>query len=158
MIGLLEGISQEEYNTLQKSLSLITVLVASADGKIDKNEIDDAEKVVHIRSFNKPELLKEFYQDVETHFHADLDEAIEEYGDGTEESRNRIINRLKVLNTILPKIEDPSVRYYLYNSLKSFAKHIAKSSGGIFGFLSIGPKEDHYIDLEFIDPIAKPIE
>lgn len=158
MIALLEGISEEEYLTLQKSLSLIAVLVASADGKIDEEEIDDAEKVVHIRTFNKPELLKEFYQDVETHFHNDLDEAIAMYGQGTEESRNKIVNRLEVLNSILPKINDPSIRYYLYKSLKSFAKHIAKSSGGIFGFLAIGPNEDHYIDLEFINPIEKPVE
>ncbi len=156
MNGNLRGLSEQDYQSLQQSLSLITVLIASADGKIDAHEIDDAEKLVHIRSFNKPELLKDFYHDVEEHFHSDVDVAIIEYGGGTEEDRNRLTEKISELNHVLPKIEDPEIRYYTYKSLLSFAKHIAKASGGIFGFLSIGPNEDKYIDLDFITPIEKP--
>ena len=68
---------------------------------------------------------------------------------------SEISSLLEELNPILSTI-DETVAYHLYKSYKSFAKHVAKASGGLFGFFSIGPEEKALLGLPMLDPISKP--
>ncbi|MCB0634110.1 MAG: hypothetical protein KDD15_30475, partial [Lewinella sp.] len=70
-----------------------------------------------------------------------------------EERKQAISQKLARLNTILPKLDHFYARLY-YNSLKSFADHVAHASGGVMGWLSVGFEEYKVIDL----PMIKPIE
>ena len=144
-------LSPEEFDQLKDAISLITVYIAGADGDIDDDEIQWAEKVTNIRSYNLPEGLKGFYQEVGTEFADKLDQLKTSLS--TVEARNEAAEtRLSALNPILAKLS-PKLGAELYKSYKSFAKHVAKASGGFFGFFSIGPKEAALLDLEMITPI-----
>lgn len=155
MIDQFRGISQEEFDTLKESISLITVLIAGADGTIDSKEKAWAEKVTNIRSYALPDGLKEFYLEVGEEFTDRLDGYIDEY-DGETELRNKLISeRLGSLNVILAKIVDREVAIAFYDSLLSFAKHVARASGGFLSWGSINAQEKRLLGLDMIHPVTE---
>ncbi len=155
MVDYFAGISQEEYDTLKKSISLITVLIAGADGSIDSKEKSWAEKVTKIRSYALPDGLKEFYLEVGEDFAEVLQRFIDKYEGDTEERNNRISEKLAELNTIFPKLQDREVAIAFYESLLSFARHVARASGGFLSWGSINPHEKRLLGLDMIDPVIE---
>jgi hypothetical protein len=145
-------LSAEEYETLKNSISWITILIASADGVIDPKETEWAEKLASIRGFTLPKELKGFYKDVGDDFHERLHNMIAVMPENNEERMALLTENLKSINPIMAKL-DPSVGAPLYDSFKSFAKHVAKASGGFLRFFSISAEEKKYIDLKMITPV-----
>ena len=155
MIDQFSGVTPEDYQHLKDSIPLITVLIAGADGDIDTKEKEWAEKVTNIRSYALPEGLKEFYLEVGEDFQEKLDLYISEYH-GDTENRNRLIaTRLAHLNEIFPKFVNREVAVGLYESLLSFARHVARASGGFLSWGSINPQEQRVINLDMINPVAE---
>lgn len=148
----LESLSAEDQQTLMDAVPYITILIAGADGKIDTKEVKWSEKLTKIRSFSYEEDLRPFYRKVGEHY----DERLHELMDNLPEDRNSrnqvIVNELSKLNGILPKLDHFYARLY-YQSLKSFADHVAHASGGVMGWLSVGFEEYKVVDLHMIDPI-----
>ena len=145
-------LSDAEFDKLIDAISLISVYVAGADGKIDSEELKWAEKIASIRSFNTPGFLKNFYAEVGE----DFQERVTNYVKSLDnlELRNRTVEqKLTELNPIMAKLS-PKVGSELYDSYISFAKHVAKSSGGFLGFFSIGPEEKAILGLNMIKPIT----
>lgn len=144
-------LSDAEFDKLKDAISLITVYIAGADGEIDEDETKWAEKVTKIRSYNLPEKLASFYEEVGVDFHDRLENYMSSLSDL--ETRNSTVEKaLTDLNPILAKLPT-KLGAELYSSYISFAKHVAKASGGFLGFFSIGPKEAALLDLEMITPI-----
>lgn len=148
-------LSKEEYKQLTDAIAQITVLIAGADDKIEPAETAWAKKIMDIRSYTLPDDLKSFYQDVGVDFADRLDFYVDDYDHGHEEAMHHIADDLAKLNPILAKL-DQRLGYELYTSFKSFAKHVAKSTGGFFGFFSIGPNEAKWIGLDMLTPIEEP--
>ena len=149
---LQEQLSETEFSTLVDALPGIAILIAGADGKIDEEETDWAEKLTHIRSYNHPPSLEGLYEVANESFsgqmHAFLASYPKQAGD-----RNRMISgELEALNPILAKL-DPTTAYAVYDSLTSFARHIARSSGGFLGFGAISKQEEEWIGLPMLTPI-----
>lgn len=145
-------LSGSEYDQLKEAISLITVYIAGADGEVDSDETEWAEKVTKIRSYNLPEVLAGFYEEVGENFHDKVKSYIVSLNDL--DTRNVFVaEKLTALNPILAKLH-PKLGSELYSSYVSFAKHVAKASGGFLGFFSIGPKEAALLDLEMITPIT----
>ena len=131
---------------------LLQLYIAGADGNIDEDELKWAEKITSIRGYSTPDGLKEFYEEVGLDFH----ERVEKYTQSLSDldNRNRTVEqKLTELNPILAKL-DPKLGALLYTSYVSFAKHVAKASGGFLGFFSIGPAEKALLDLKMITPIV----
>ena len=66
-------LNDEEYKSLTDAISLITILIAGADGDVKKEELDWATKITNIRSYSLPEGLRDFYGDVGLDFTERLD-------------------------------------------------------------------------------------
>ncbi len=150
-------LSESEMDLLTDSISYITILVAGADGNIDNKETEWATKLTKIRSYSSSEVLNPFYERVGSNFEERLDYLIDvlpkEVG-----SRNETISaELSKINAILPKLDD-KLAYAMYDSLTTFAKHVAESSGGFFRFGSISKEEAALIDLPMLTPIEEPVE
>jgi len=62
------------------------------------------------------------------------------------------VDKLSELNPILAKL-NPLLGYKLYESLKSFALHVAKASGGFLRMWSVSYEENKYVDLPMLDVI-----
>lgn len=146
-------LSADEYNQLRETIAHITIYIAAADGEVDHEETEWAEKVTKIRSYNLPEDLRNYYKDVGVDFHEKLEELMATLPKPTEERMAALEVKLAAVNPILAKL-DTKLGAELYRSFKSFAKHVAKASGGFLGFFSIGPKEADLIELEMITEIV----
>ncbi len=146
------GISKDQMSSLEEALALITILIAGADGNIEAKELQWAEKLTHIRSYAEPAELNALYEKVQAGFSAKLAELISVLPSDLEAREAAISDRLAQLNGILPLLEN-RIAYKMYKSYKSFAKHIAKASGGFLGFGSISREERRWISLSMINPI-----
>jgi len=152
MIQGFENISENQFDVLKNAISWITILIAGADGKIDKEETDWAMKLTKIRSYANPNNLTPFYEEVGKEFTKNLEDLLVAVPQDTQKRNELLQRRLAETNEILAKL-DNKIAYALYQSYISFAEHVAKQSGGFMGFFSISKEENVWIDLPMIDPI-----
>ncbi len=148
-------LSSEEITRLKDGYAYITVLIAGADGKIDADELSWAEKITQIRTFAGDERLKDFHTETNQMIAGRIKEVIAELPTDVA-SRSAIISeKLSQLNPILGSL-DPSLGAYMYRGYKSFAERIAKASGGVLSFFTIGPEEKKWIGLPMLVEIVDP--
>ena len=156
MLEEFKGINEAEFNQLKDAVSSIAILIAGADGSIKEHETEWAVKVTKIRSYNLPRRLSAFYKEVGLSFKNDLDVLKAEFVQDQEATVRKLKFQLATLNDVFEKMEDHQLAYELYVSFKSFARHVARSTGGILGWGAIGPKEDELIELSMIHPVHPP--
>lgn len=142
----------DENKTLKSAISLITVLIAGADGNIEQEELTWAKKIAGVREYGPPSKLHGYYQDVGVGYEDDVKNLIKTLPEEVSERTAIITERLTALNPILAKI-DNSMAHAYYKSFTSFAEHVAKSTGGFLGFFSVSTEEANLINLPMINPI-----
>jgi len=150
-------LTEMQNQLLLDAPALITILVAGADGVIDEQELNWAEKLTHIRSYAEPEELNQYYESVEAAFDLTLENYMSTLPNEQAQRERDISKKLAQLNEVLGRLDNP-IAYRLYQSLLSFAKHIAKASGGFLRFGSISREEKKWIGLSMIDPVILEIE
>jgi hypothetical protein len=128
---------------------MITILIAGADDDIEEKETDAASKMTKLRSEMGDDELHAYYHEVNEHFDTVLRLLLDQYP-RMAESRNPIIaKQLEEVNTILAKLE-PGFAASFYKSIKSFAKRVAESAGGVLGFASVSKEEKQWMGLDMI--------
>ena len=151
MLDVLAKLSEEERQALYDAVPLVAVLVAGADGEIDEEETKWAKKIVHTRGYAEHGYIREFYEVLDHDMSQRMQHIIKQYPADEEARRNAISLELGKLNAILPKL-NPGFAATYYESLVSFAHHVAKASGGFLGFMAIGAKEEKVVDLPMLVP------
>lgn len=157
MLNAIQSFPKEEQQALMDALPLVTVLIAGADGEIDKSETDWAKKLTNIRSYSNEPELQDFYEKANENFAERLSWFMSELPAETKEGTAIISERLANLNPILAKLP-PVLGAKFYKSLTSFAKHIARADGGFLKAWSISKSEAALIDLPMINEIVMPEE
>ncbi len=157
MIPEFEKLDRKEVNRLVNAIPLITVLIAGADGNIDMKEREWAKKVTNIRTFASNDILQGYYGLVNDKFEKKLDHFIKDLPDDVWDRNREISKKLEKLNPILEKL-DQAYAHYLYRSFKSFAKHVANSSGGFLKFWAVSSEEKEWLDMPMLRPIELPEE
>ena len=152
MISQFENLNAEEVQLMYDAVPLVTILIAGADGNIDADETAWAKKLTDIRSYSYHESLREYYENVGAQFSDKLADYNNNLPADVAPRTEAITSKLSGLNDILPKLEQ-SFAFRYYESLTSFAKHVAKSSGGFLGFASISKEEANLMGLSMITPI-----
>lgn len=152
-MDILNVLTDTERSQLLEAIPTITALIAGADDDIDQDEIEWAAKLTNIRSFANNELLHDFYEAVGTSFQSSLDVIIESAPKSIIERTDFLSNKLSSLNPILAKL-DSKVGYLLYKDFVSFAKHVAKASGGFLRIGAISSAEKKLIPLSMLDEIV----
>jgi len=147
-----KGITSEEYKSLKDAIALITILVAGADNNIDQEEKEWAEKLTRIRSYANDDTLHDFYNEVGETFSEDLEKYIEELPSDVSARNLEISRRLNSLNAPLSHVPN-LIGAKLYQSYKSFAEHVAKSSGGVMRFFTISGEEKAVMGLDMLHEI-----
>jgi hypothetical protein len=150
MIHEFKNLTEEESNLMLMTPALVTLLIAGAEGNIDEKEIDWGTKITHFRA-NEHSIIQNYYLETDKNFNETLQKLIEVMPKDVKKRSDRINGELKKLNRIFSKL-DPQFSKVFYNSLLSLSKHVAKASGGLWGFGSISPEEKKYLDLHVIDP------
>lgn len=150
MDAIFHNLSAEEYAMLKDSIPQITILIAGADGKISEGETDWAEKVTGIRTYSSAEEHQEFYREIGESFQARLDQLINELPQDVGGRNAKLSETLSRLNGVLHKLE-PKDAARMYKELRSFADHVARSSGGFLKFWSVSAEEKKWVELPMIE-------
>jgi len=154
MIPEFEVLNEEEVELMFKVPILVAILVAGADNKIDNSEMREAINAITLKPQKARKELVEYYKLVAQDFEDKLKLTIYELPSDTMKRTDLITADLKKLNAILPKLEKPfAIKFY--ESMKDISKRIAESSGGVFGFMSVGYEESKVVDLKMIKDPSK---
>ena len=155
MVKEFENLREDEVEVLLTAPVYVAILIAGADGEIDKSERKEAIEVAHSKQGRAREQLVEYYKEVGLSFEEKFTRLISELPEDADERGKAITTELRKLNFILPKV-DKNFSFKLYASLKDLAKKIAEASGGILGYLSVSYEESKLIELKMInDPEKK---
>lgn len=142
-------LKEAEKNQLLEAPVLIAILIAGADGKIEENEIQWAEKVTHFRRETAHYTLHNFYETVGTDFEAKFRSTLASLPEDTTQRNELLASKLAELKPALAKM-DEHYREKLVESFRSFAKQVAEASGGFLGFFSKSNEEAKWINLEML--------
>lgn len=152
MIHEFAKLSNSEMELMLRAPILACILIAGADGEIDRKEIQGAIEVARKKQRRSLANLLEFYREVGEDFEDKLKVVIQNYPMNSAERNPLIVKELSQLNAILPKL-DKSFAVGYYNSIKEIARKIAESSGGLLGLNKIGQEEAKFVGLIMIkDP------
>lgn len=150
-------LTEQEVDQMIGSISLVTVLIAGADGDIDPKETAWAKKIANIRTYSTPAPFQEFYKLVGQDYQERLDKVLATYPKDVAARQQKISDELAALNPILAKLENKWAAGY-YSDLLSFAKHVATADGGVLGFFSVSGDEEKWINLPMINKIIEEEE
>jgi hypothetical protein len=155
MIPELDRLTGSEAELIYKTPILVCILIAGADGKIDKKEINQAMSFAekkHRRSLSSVSVL---LKEISTDFEDKLKSLMQNYPYEVTQRNPLIVEELASINQVLRKI-DPAFAQEYYKTLLSIAESIATSSGGLLGYNAIGSEEARYIKLSMIkDPAGR---
>lgn len=154
MNHLFENLNEAEIELVYDAIPLITILIAGADGSIDKGEVGWGTKITKIRSYSYHNSLQDYYKKIGETYQDKLDNFISQYPDDPAARNQQIADKLKELNPVIEKM-NTNVAKHFYDDLKTFAEHVAKASGGFMGFGSISKAEREWMDLPMINPVTE---
>ena len=152
MLEVFKALSVEERQLMYDAVPLVAVLIAGVDGKIDENEKEWAAKLTYIRGFSEKGEIATFYESLHGDFNKKLEAIIAAYPNDATERTAAIAAELAKISDILPKLNYNFARTY-HKGLKTFAKHVAKASGGLLGMMSISKEEKEWVDLPMIQGV-----
>ena len=154
MIPEYEQLNEEEKDFMCSLPIYVSILIAGADGKIDRQEIKKAVTFTNLKTKKARKELIEYYQNINKDFEDKLKMTIANLPSDIKKREKHLIEEISRANDIFPKMEKVFTSK-LYLSLKDIAKGIAEASGGVFGYMSVGYEESRLIDLKMIKDPAK---
>jgi hypothetical protein len=154
MIKELESLKESEVELMLKAPVVLCILIAGADGTIDRREIKEAINVT-VKKKDKT-ILDNYFKEVSQDFEDKLKILLQSYPYQSAQRNPILIQELSQLNPILQKL-DKSFSKPFYDMLKELAEKIAGSSGGLWGLMSVDSEEAKYIRLPMLDDPAKII-
>jgi hypothetical protein len=150
MLKEFNKLTEAEQQQMLDAIPLITILVAGADGKIDQKELEWARKLTEVRSYDYNSKLKLYFQEVGKQFEESLNKFNDSLPSDTAARTAAISDELAKLNPIMRRMDIFDAAIY-YKNFLSFAEHVAKASGGILRFMSIGKEEKEVIGLPMLE-------
>ena len=153
MIKELERLKESETELMLKAPVVLCILIAGADGTIDRREIKEAINVT-VKKKDKT-ILDSYFKEVSQDFEDKLKVLLQSYPYESKQRNPMLIQELSQLNPILGKLDKLFSKPF-YDMLKELAEKIAGSSGGFWGMMSVDSEEAKYIRLPMIeDPSPK---
>jgi len=152
MSSILNNLTEEEKEELYLVPVWVSILIAGADNKIDRTEINKAIKIAKEKQEKESTILVDYYRKVAKKFEVNLKGYITLMPKNEDQRMRFLLEKLERVNYFFTKLEK-DIAYQLYLSFRDFANKVAHASGGIFGLLSVSYAESKYIDLKMItDP------
>jgi hypothetical protein len=152
MISYLESLTGAEQEFMLKAPILVCILIAGADGDIDRDEIKGAIAQANKRQRNASGAMTELYREIGEDFEDKLKILLQGYPVDVTQRNPLIVEELSQLNVIFPKVDNVFAMQF-YQSIRDLALKVAESSGGWFGMKSVGEAEAKYVKLPMIkDP------
>ena len=145
-------LTEEQYEQLLSAFAEVAVLIGAADGEMDNEEKAWSKKIAQIRSFAGHDDVKGFYKDLDAQIEDRIAALLERYAHHHEEREKVLGERLAALNPVLASLPT-RLGAHMYQDLTSFARHIAKASGGFLRIFSVNVEEKEFVGLPMINEI-----
>lgn len=149
MVPELHNLTASEMELVYKAPVLVCILIAGADGKIDRKEIKEAIRLAEKRKNRSVSTVSDVFHEVAQDFEDKIKILLQNYPYEFTQRNPLIADELAQLNSVWPKIDRAFAEEY-YNTLLGLAEKIAGSSGGLLGYNTIADEEARYIKLNMI--------
>lgn len=151
MIDEFNKLTDTEIELMYKAPVLVCILIAGADGKIDRKEIKQAIAQTQKKNMSA---LDNYLKEVSQDFEDKLKVLIQSYPYESTQRNPILIEELGQLSGLWKKM-DKGFSVHFYNLLRDLALKIAGSSGGLWGMKTVANEEAKYIHLPMISDPAK---
>lgn len=151
MIKEFDKLTENELELMLKAPILVCILIAGADGTIDRKEIKEA--IAQTRK-NGISPLSGYLAEVSQDFEDKLKVLIQSYPYESTQRNPIIIEELNLINSIWSKM-DRGFSIQFYQMLRDLAVKIAGSSGGLWGLKSVANEEAKYLHLPMVSDPSK---
>lgn len=152
MIKEFDGLKDNEVELMMKAPLLTCILIAGADGTIDRKEI--RESIQFVQANKDHNSLQPYLTEVAQDFEDKLKITLQSYPYESTQRNPLLVQELAAVSPILPKLEARFARAF-YNMLQALAQRVATSSGGLLGIKKVAPEEARYLGLPMIQAPAK---
>ena len=149
MLSKIEHLSSAEKNLIVNAPLLISALVSGSDGEFTPSEIQQAVKIIHIKTYSETRDVSGVYKTVDGHTEESIEMLISSLPESTTERNEMLISMLKGLNDIFPKL-DNVFAHDLYSSLKELAFYVS-NAGDDLGLSIRSEQEKEMAQLSFLD-------
>ncbi len=149
MILELKRLKTEEQDLIYRAPFLVSLLIAGADGTIDRKEVREAIRFAENSLIGMDSALARLMREITADFEDKLKVLIQYYPYEATQRNPLIAQELEGLNALWSRI-DKTLAIGFYTLLLDIAHHIAESSGGVMGIRSVGSEEARYVRLTMI--------
>ena len=154
MIKEFEQLEAGEKDLMFSLPIYVAILVAGADGNIDGTEIQKSISIAKHKTKKARKDLLAYYNVVNENFEDKIKMAIANLPSEVKEREQTLVKLLEESNKVFAGL-DKVFAVKLYASLRDNADQVAKASGGIFGYLSVGYEESRVVELKMIKDPSK---
>jgi hypothetical protein len=152
MIPEFQNLKDNEIELVYKAPIVVCILIAGADGTIDKKEIKGAIQFAEKKHRRSLSSVATLFKEIGTDFEDKLKILVQSYPFESTQRNPLVIEELSELNELWLKLERSFTVEY-YQTLRDIAEKIASSSGGLLGYKSVGAEEAKYMTLPMVkDP------
>lgn len=153
MVMELSKLSPGELELVYKAPLLVCILIAGADGDIDRKEIKKAINVAQKKQTGA-DAVSTLFKEVAQDFEDKLKVLIQGYPYEATQRTPLIVEELTGLNHLWSRLPAPFAKGF-YEVLLTLAQQVAKSSGGLLGMKSVGLEEARLVNLSMIkNPVS----
>lgn len=124
----IDKLNEEERAVILRAPAIVAILAAvSDDGIVSEDEKAEAVKLSQLRTYTSPEILHNYYKEVEKVFEDNFNLVMSNLPESWEEKEAYLKSRIDTVNDIIKKLDQVYAKE-LINSLRSFSKHVFKSN------------------------------
>ena len=153
MIPEFQKLNDTEIELMFKAPILVCILIAGADGNIDRKEIKQAIDVAQKQKKGN-DTLSGYFKDLSQDFEDKIKVLIQSFPYESTQRAPLVIEELAQINILWTKI-DSTFAADFYEMLLTLAEKIATSSGGLWGMKSVGEEEAKYMKLPMLNDPSK---
>lgn len=149
MIVELSHLSKAEQEIVYKAPLLISILIAGADGMVDRREIRQGWRLAEKKSRASSSAVALLFKEISLDFEDKIKLLMQEYPYDPSQRNQLVAEDIAKLNEVIPKL-NKRFAIEFYNSLLLLAETVAKASGGFLGLKKIGKAEQRFISLPML--------
>lgn len=150
MVKELRQLSAHELELVYKAPILVCILIAGADGEIDRKEIRESIRIAEENREGDNKSIGALFREIAQDFEDKLHVLLQQYPRDSVQRNPIIEGELAGLNALWPKVERKFAEEY-YQLLLDITKTIAGSSGGVLGYGSVADEEARFLNLKMIN-------
>lgn len=156
MIAELSHLTKQEQEIVYRAPLLVSILIAGADGSVDRREIQYGFKLVVKKSRTSSSAVASLFKEISLDFEDKFKLLMRQYPYEPAQRNMLISEDIASLNQVFPKM-DNRFAVELYKSLLLLAETIARASGGFLGIKKISEEEQRFISLPMLhNPARQP--